>query len=153
VRTDPYRRVDEQATWRTCSKCSALVFSRLLWDGTAEKPCGAGGLHTLQPAEYFLTWAQRDSGSLFWRWCSKCQLIAWNGHEAPGPCPAGGIHDHSGSPFYTAPHFLGEVNEVAFPAGAAGFSPGQSYVNSNGTVKFEVLSFNGVSASVRVTSS
>ena len=29
-----------------------------------------------------------------WRWCSKCMGMAYGGGK-PGPCPAGGTHDHS----------------------------------------------------------
>jgi hypothetical protein len=31
-----------------------------------------------------------------WRWCSRCQGLAFSGRE-PGICPAGGRHDHSAS--------------------------------------------------------
>jgi len=36
-----------------------------------------------------------------WRWCNKCQLVAFAGNASPGPCPAGGNHNHTGSGNYT----------------------------------------------------
>ena len=36
-----------------------------------------------------------------WRWCSKCQGLAFAGNGLPGICPAGGHHDHNGSGDYT----------------------------------------------------
>jgi hypothetical protein len=38
-----------------------------------------------------------------WRWCSKCMGMAFGG-RAPGPCPAGGTHDHGGSGNYGFAH-------------------------------------------------
>jgi hypothetical protein len=35
-----------------------------------------------------------------WRWCSKCQVLAFAGDPAPGACAAGGSHDHTGSGDY-----------------------------------------------------
>ena len=35
-----------------------------------------------------------------WRWCNKCQGLAFGGSPAPGACPAGGTHDHAGSGNY-----------------------------------------------------
>jgi hypothetical protein len=36
-----------------------------------------------------------------WRWCRKCQGLAFAGSPSPGACPAGGLHDHQGSGDYT----------------------------------------------------
>jgi hypothetical protein len=36
-----------------------------------------------------------------WRWCRKCQGLAFGGAGAPGACPAGGSHDHTGSGNYS----------------------------------------------------
>src|SRR5262249_40162302 len=41
------------------------------------------------------TWG--ESG---WRWCSKCQTMAFGTHTLPGICPAGKNHDHSASGQY-----------------------------------------------------
>src|SRR6266480_1354035 len=35
-----------------------------------------------------------------WRWCKKCQVLAFAGSATLGPCPAGGEHNHSGSGDY-----------------------------------------------------
>jgi len=32
-----------------------------------------------------------------WRWCRKCQGLAYAGHPATGRCPAGGAHAYAGS--------------------------------------------------------
>jgi hypothetical protein len=35
-----------------------------------------------------------------WRWCNKCQGLAFAGNPSLGPCPAGGQHNHTGSGDY-----------------------------------------------------
>jgi hypothetical protein len=35
-----------------------------------------------------------------WRWCNKCQVLAFAGNPSPGACAAGGSHDHTGSGDY-----------------------------------------------------
>ena len=35
-----------------------------------------------------------------WRWCNKCQVLAFAGFPSLGACAAGGSHDHSGSGDY-----------------------------------------------------
>jgi hypothetical protein len=47
-----------------------------------------------------------------WRWCSKCQGLAFAGNPSLGSCPAGGQHDHGGSGNYTLIQNIGE-----FPGG------------------------------------
>ncbi len=32
-----------------------------------------------------------------WRFCNKCYVLWWNGHQDNGRCPAGGAHEGSGS--------------------------------------------------------
>jgi hypothetical protein len=40
-----------------------------------------------------------------WRWCAKCEALAyWDGSRQPGPCKAGGTHDHSRSGDYSIPY-------------------------------------------------
>jgi hypothetical protein len=41
-----------------------------------------------------------------WRWCRKCQGLAFGGGAANSSCPAGGAHDHSGSGDYVLAHGL-----------------------------------------------
>jgi hypothetical protein len=45
-----------------------------------------------------------------WRWCNKCQGLAYAGNPSRGPCPAGGNHDHSGSSNYNL-----SLNDPSFP--------------------------------------
>jgi kumamolisin len=40
------------------------------------------------------------AGQTNWRWCNKCQGLAFAGNASLGPCPAGGNHDHTGSGDY-----------------------------------------------------
>ena len=35
-----------------------------------------------------------------WRWCNKCQVLAFAGFPSLGACAAGGSHEHSGSGDY-----------------------------------------------------
>ena len=35
-----------------------------------------------------------------WRWCNKCQGMSFGGNPTQGVCPAGGVHNHSGSGDY-----------------------------------------------------
>jgi hypothetical protein len=53
-------------------------------------------------------------GSVVWRWCSKCQCLAFGGSGAPGPCPAGDAHDHGASYDYWFP--LAPQIEVELPS-------------------------------------
>ena len=36
-----------------------------------------------------------------WQWCKKCQALAFAGNASLGDCPAGGLHDHTGSRNYS----------------------------------------------------
>jgi len=38
-----------------------------------------------------------------WQWCKKCQTLAFAGSASLGNCPAGGLHDHTGSSNYLVP--------------------------------------------------
>jgi hypothetical protein len=39
-----------------------------------------------------------------WRWCTKCQGLAFSGNPTPGACPAGGTHYHAESGNYSIIH-------------------------------------------------
>ena len=39
----------------------------------------------------------------YWKWCKKCQAIAFDFGSNKGSCPAGGAHDHDGSGTYYMP--------------------------------------------------
>ena len=43
-------------------------------------------------------------GQANWRWCNKCQGLAFAGSPSAGPCPAAGSHDHTGSGNYLLIH-------------------------------------------------
>ena len=36
-----------------------------------------------------------------WRWCNKCEGLAFAGNQTQGVCPTGGAHDHSSSGNYS----------------------------------------------------
>ena len=73
------------------------------------EPCPAGQKHAPQ-GQYFPTFLTLDT---FWRWCKRCESLAyWDGSRPPGPCPAGGIHDHSASFAYVPPAFRVDVTQV-----------------------------------------
>ena len=68
------------------------------YSGGTPGPRKAGETHHVSAsADYSLL---HDVGSANgqdqWRWYKKCQLLALTGN-APGPCPAAGTDDHSGS--------------------------------------------------------
>ena len=46
-----------------------------------------------------------DEAQSNWRWCNKCQGLAWGG--GVGKCPAGGNHDYTESGDYTLSHHVG----------------------------------------------
>lgn len=72
----------------------------------------AGGAHT-PTGEYFLTTVTSDP---YWHWCSKCQALAyWDEVNPPGPCPAGGLHEHGSSWLNTVPRLDGQVTELLAP--------------------------------------
>ncbi|MBG1264089.1 hypothetical protein [Nostoc commune] len=53
------------------------------------------GLSLLQP-----TLAQSVKRQDEWRWCNKCQVLAFAGNASLGSCPAGGVHNHKDSGNY-----------------------------------------------------
>jgi hypothetical protein len=141
IRNNPGTRVSEQSYWRTCGKCS-VVMAQASADGSQENPCAGGGSHAPQ-GEYFMTMKSEDT---FWRWCSKCQSLALNESGTPGPCPAGGTHDHSLSGAYVPPRFAGVVTQIV----ALDLQPGQTYTSPTGSVVVQVVSL-GSTATVRLT--
>ena len=90
-----------QDNWRWCSKCQGLVFG----GNPSPGACPAGGTHDHAESENYAL-IQNSPGSIpltqdNWRWCSKCQGLAFGGNPSPGACPAGGTHDHAESANYT----------------------------------------------------
>ena len=98
-----------QANWRWCNKCQALSFGGV----PAVGPCSAGGQHDHSGSGNYVL-AQKAAGLLpldteeNWRWCNKCQGLAYAGDPAKlGACKAGGQHDHAGSGNYLLDYIVG----------------------------------------------
>ena len=105
-----------QDKWRWCSKCQGLAYA-----GFGLGRCPAGGMHnhsgswnytlmhdtssmpldgTERKMDRLISSGMRhglesteNKGQRDWRWCSKCQGLAYAGNAAKGPCPAGGEHN------------------------------------------------------------
>jgi CubicO group peptidase (beta-lactamase class C family) len=98
-----------QHNWRWCNKCQALSFA-----GNASLgPCSAGGMHDHSGSGNYVL-AIKGSGALpqdsqdNWRWCKKCQVLAYAGNPSSvGACGAGGQHDHTGSGDYILGYAVG----------------------------------------------
>jgi hypothetical protein len=96
----------EQDNWRWCPKCQGLSFA----GNSSQGPCPAGGSHDHSGSGNYVL--LKDLGKTAatiaeiggqdnWRWCPKCQGLAYAGNSSQGPCPAGGSHEHTGSGNYT----------------------------------------------------
>ena len=114
-----------QENWRWCTKCQGLAFAGNPTPGN----CPAGGTHEhtgsgnyslLNDIGGLLASVPGLSGQDNWRWCTKCQGLAFAGNPTPGPCPAGGSHDHAGSADYTLFKDLNEVASIAISYFASG---------------------------------
>jgi hypothetical protein len=158
VRTDPASLNREQGFWRSCTNCSTL-FALKSDDGTKESPCAAGGIHSpaggahAPTGGYYLTFVSPGyiSGPTdvpFWRWCKKCAAMAfWDESRKPGPCPAGGRHDHSESGFYYPPSFGPDVVQVVHD----NLSVGQQWTDPANRTQFDVVAMDAATATVAVT--
>jgi CubicO group peptidase (beta-lactamase class C family) len=87
-----------QAGWRWCKKCQALSFAGT----TSLGACAAGGQHDHTGSGHYVLATQGagpvpEYGQDNWRWCKKCQVLAFAGQASLGACAAGGQHDHTGS--------------------------------------------------------
>ncbi|MDZ8225469.1 hypothetical protein [Nostoc sp. ChiVER01] len=107
------------------------------------------GLSLLQP-----TLAQFVNRQDDWRWCNKCQALAFAGNASLGACPAGGVHNHNGSYNYIlihdTPRLAGQDNwrwcnkcqVLAFAGNASlGACPAGGVHNHNGSYNY-LLIFN-----------
>jgi len=92
-----------QFKWQWCTKCQGLAYA----NGTSLGPCPAGGTHDHSGSgNYFVSYDVSGNNPQLqdqWRWCTKCQGLAFSGNSSVGPCPAGGDHNH-GSANYFVPH-------------------------------------------------
>jgi hypothetical protein len=95
------RAVSSQLGWRWCSRCKGLFFGDNGTRGAC--PAGFGGhngsasfnydiLYRTNPSEIFNPGDFQE----LWRWCSKCQGMAYSGNGS-GRCPAGGGHSLASS--------------------------------------------------------
>jgi hypothetical protein len=102
-----------------------------VWVGFVNTTCDSGATGNRVIAGSFQEVGQRG-----WKWCLKCQSLAfWDQTGQPGPCAAGGTHDHSRSASYVA-RFAGQGPGeagwrwcrkcacLARPAGSPGPCPG-----------------------------
>jgi hypothetical protein len=89
-----------QDNWRWCNKCEGLAFA----GNATQGPCPAGGRHDHSgSANYSLlkdVSVPIPYGQDNWRWCRKCEGLAFSGNGEPGACPASGTHDHRESGDY-----------------------------------------------------
>src|SRR4051812_2010411 len=92
--------VPGQDNWRWCTKCQGVAYA----GGADLGACPAGGKHDhagsgnyvlVQNLPTSLPYTQDN-----WRWCGKCQGLAFAGNATLGMCPGGGTHDHAGSGNY-----------------------------------------------------
>ena len=96
-----------QGNWRWCTKCQALSFA----GSSSVGKCSAGGNHDHTGSGGYVL-PIRGSGPVpmdnqdDFRWCKKCQVLAL-GSTPPGPCAAGGQHDHTGSGNYMLGYVVG----------------------------------------------
>jgi CubicO group peptidase (beta-lactamase class C family) len=97
-----------QENWRWCTKCQALCFA-----GSASLgKCPAGGQHDHAGSGNYVL-RQKGTGAVpeynedNWKWCNKCQVLAFAGHASLGKCAAGGMHDHAGSGDYLLEYAVG----------------------------------------------
>jgi CubicO group peptidase (beta-lactamase class C family) len=98
-----------QGNWRWCNKCQALCYA----GGPSLGQCPAGGLHDHTGSGNYIL-PIRAAGAPVpvdyqddFRWCNKCQVLSWGGAATPGPCKAGGEHDHTGSGNYMLAYVVG----------------------------------------------
>src|SRR5262245_58266289 len=69
-----------------------------LWIGFVNTICGGGNV-----GNAVISGASQELGQRGWRWCARCHSLAvFDPTAKPGPCRAGGTHDHSTSLGYVA---------------------------------------------------
>jgi hypothetical protein len=95
-----------QFGWLWCTRCQGLYYS---WNGTAGR-CAAGGGHRGSTVFKYWLWYDNEGTpdivelQFLWRWCRRCQAVAYTGNGRIGWCPAGGQHNHAGSLNYGMYH-------------------------------------------------
>ncbi|HJY83046.1 MAG TPA: hypothetical protein VKK81_18435, partial [Candidatus Binatia bacterium] len=96
-----------QDNWRWCNKCQALSFAGSQTLGT----CSAGGVHDHAGSGNYVLMqkggaALPDDSQENWRWCKKCQVLAFAGNPSTA-CAAGGVHDYTSSGNYVLETVVG----------------------------------------------
>lgn len=92
-----------QDNWCWCNKCQVLSFA----GGASLGKCSGGGTHNHAGSGNYVL-ATRGAGDVpqdsqdNWRWCKKCQVLAFAGNTEVGTCAEGGGHDHAGRGNYMA---------------------------------------------------
>lgn len=98
-----------QGNWRWCNKCQALSFAGSASPGK----CSGGGNHDHVGSGNYVLPIRAGSAAIpqdfqdDFRWCNKCQVLSWGGASSPGPCKAGGEHNHTGSGNYMLGYVVG----------------------------------------------
>jgi hypothetical protein len=91
----------EQDNWRWCNKCQGLAYAGNPTVGA----CPAGGTHDHAGSGNYILVLDSPIPIPYtqdnWRWCNKCQGLAYADNPSVGACPAGGTHDHAGSENYS----------------------------------------------------
>lgn len=86
-----------QHDWQWCNKCQGLAFA----GNPSLGACPAGGDHDHSGSfSYSISYGSPPAPKINqgdWQWCNKCQGMTFAGNPSPGPCAAGGDHNHSGS--------------------------------------------------------
>jgi len=96
-----------QDNWRWCNKCQVLSFA----GSPSLGPCPGGGQHDHSgSADYVLpkkTAALPEYSQDKWKWCKKCQVLAFAGSSSASVCRAGGAHDYTASGDYVLEYAVG----------------------------------------------
>jgi CubicO group peptidase (beta-lactamase class C family) len=98
-----------QGNWRWCTKCQALSFAGSASPGA----CSGGGTHDHAGSGNYVLPIRAGTAAVpldfqdNFRWCNKCQVLSFGGAASPGPCKAGGEHDHTGSGNYMLGYVVG----------------------------------------------
>jgi hypothetical protein len=96
----PDSMANGQPGWRLCKKCRTMTLASV-----SPGHCHDGGLHDLTgSAAYQVQDGYVPAGGNGpWRWCSRCQGLAYGGSDLVGTCFDAGPHDFSDSNLYGVP--------------------------------------------------
>lgn len=86
-------------------------------------------------------------GQTNWRWCNKCQGLAYGGNPSPGACPRDGVHDHSGSFDYTLANFVQDRTFLI----QSDLQPGEIFKDDQRRVRISIDSIDSNSSLATIT--